>query len=185
MQAKANRLIHYGLAKADKINYYYQREEARSPASLKITLIIDKMDSAKNHVPWYSHGRKPKDADELLKECVKLHLTGVIIHGRPDKRYMFCSLPYMPGNANLNIECIRRALLHHLSRGSFKPKLYIQVDNASDNKNYTVILMLAWLVHHDYVSQARDNPMPLPCLTMPCHATPCPCVCISYTDRWR
>lgn len=153
MQAKADRLVHYGLARADKINYYRQREVARQPTSLKMTLIIDKMDSAKNHVPWYSRGRKPKDCEELLKDTLKLHLTGVIIHGRPDKRYMFWSLPYLPGNGNLNIECIRRALVHHLGGTTLKPKLYIQVDNASDNKNYTVLLMFAWLVHHDYVSQ--------------------------------
>ncbi|KAL1530789.1 hypothetical protein AB1Y20_001685 [Prymnesium parvum] len=153
-EAKTRRLEHYGLAKADKINYYTQREGARQPHSIKMTLIIDKMDSAKNHIPWYSNGRKPKDCEELLKNAMKLHVTGIIIHGRPDKRYLYWSLPFLPGNANLNIECLRRALLKHIGdSGTMKPKLYVQVDNASDNKNFTTLVMFAWLVHHEYVSQ--------------------------------
>lgn len=118
-------------------------------------MIVDKMDSAKNHIPWFSNGRKPKDIDPLLREALKLHVTGVIIHGNPDKRYIFWSLPYMPGNANLNLECIRRALVHHLSSSALKPKLYIQFDNASDNRNYTMLGFGAWLVQNGYVSQVN------------------------------
>jgi len=133
-RAKAERLAHYMLARSDKLHYWQQRWQARSPVAIKLTLIIDKMDSAKNHVPWFSNGRKPKDIDELLKDTLKLHVTGVIIHGKPDARYLFYTLPFMPGNANLNLECIRRALVHHLAGLTFRPKLYIQFDNASDNK---------------------------------------------------
>lgn len=131
--------------------------QARSPRSLKITLIVDKMDSAKNHVPWFSNGRKPKDIDTLLKGVLKLHVTGVIIHGNPDKRFIFWSLPWMPGNANLNVECIRRALVHYLSGLAFRPKLYFQFDNASDNKNFTMLCLAAWLVHNSYVSQVNHQ----------------------------
>lgn len=125
--------------------------------SLKITIIIDKMDSAKNHVPWFSDGRRPKDVDSLLKDALKLHVVGLIIHGKPDKRYLFWSYPYLPGNSNLNLECIRRALLHHLSSLPFRPKLYLQFDNASDNKNYAVLCLFAWLVKERYVSQVRTH----------------------------
>lgn len=110
--------------------------------------------SAKNYIPWFSDGRKPKDLDILLKDVLKLHITGVIIHGKPDKRFLFCSWPFLPGNANLNIECLRRAFLHALAGMTFRPKLYIQCDNASDNKCYAVLCICAWLVLEGYVSQA-------------------------------
>lgn len=162
-KAKAARYEHYVLARSDKIHYWQQRWQARSPVALKITLIIDKMDSAKNHVPWFSNGRRPKDAEPLLKEALKLHITGVIIHGKPDKRFLFWSLPHLPGNANLNLECLRRALVHHLASMSFRPKLYIQIDNASDNKCIATLCTAGWLVKEKYVSQVEL------CMMMPGH----------------
>lgn len=129
--------------------------QARSPVALKLTLIIDNMDSAKNHIPWFSDGRKPKDVDTLLQDVLQLHVTGVIIHGRPDARYIFWSYPHLPGNANLNFECMRRALVHHLRGITFRPKLYLQFDNASDNKCYASICLAGWLVKEGYVSQVN------------------------------
>lgn len=116
-------------------------------------MIVDKMDSAKNHVPWFSNGRTPKDVEPLLKDVLKMHVTGVIIYGKPDKRYLFWSLPHLPGNTNLNLECIRRALTDCLGSLTFRPKLYIQFDNASDNKSYTSLCLCGWLVQHEYVSR--------------------------------
>lgn len=152
-RAKTARLEHYIIARSDKLHYWQQRWQARSPLALKITLIIDKMDSAKNHIPWFSDGRKPKDIDNLLKDVLKLHITGVIIHGKPDARYIFWSLPFLPGNANLNLECLRRALVHFLRTLTFRPKLYLQFDNASDNKNFTTLCLAGWLVMQGLVSQ--------------------------------
>lgn len=120
-------------------------------------MIVDKMDSAKNHIPWFSNGRRPKDLDALLKNSLPLHVTGVIIHGKPDAKYLFWSLPHLKGNANLNIECIRRALVHHLSQLGFRPKLYIQFDNASDNKCYATLCLGAWLVSEGYVTQVCSH----------------------------
>lgn len=190
-KAKAERLAHYMLARSDKIHYWKQRWEARSPVACKLTLIIDKMDSAKNYIPWFSSGRMPKDVDALLKkekEALKLHATGVIIHGQPDARYLFWSLPFMPGNANLNLECLRLALLHHLRGFTFRPMLYIQFDNASDNKCYTSLGLFAWLVLQGYVSRVRAKALTP---TTPCshtsdhttqhhthtHPTPSSCLC--------
>lgn len=118
-----------------------------------MTIIVDKMDSAKNHIPWFSDGRKPKDVEPLLKEVLKLHVTGIIIHGKPDKRFVFWALPFLPGNANLNLECLRRAMVHHLGSSPLKPKLYLQFDNASDNKNLAALGLCAWLVKQGFVSQ--------------------------------
>lgn len=151
--AKRLRFEHYMLARSDKLHYWEQRWNSRAKCPLKLTLIIDKMDSAKNHVPWFSNGRKPKDIEPLLRDVIKLHVTGVIIHGNPDARYVFWSLPYMPGNANLNIECMRRALVHYLRGRTFRPQLYIQFDGASDNRCFAMICLCGWLVDRGYVSK--------------------------------
>ena len=153
--AKVERLEHYMEARAGKVHYYGQRAASRSACAVKLTLIVDKMDSAKNHIPWFSNGRKPKDVDALLSDVLKLHITGVIIHGRPDARYIFYSYPHLPGNANLNIECVRRALLHYLRDKPFRPKLYFQFDNASDNINYAILCLLGELVRDGYIAQAE------------------------------
>lgn len=170
--AKDKRLAHYILARSDKLHYWRQRWQARSQVATKLTLIIDKMDSAKNYIPWFSNGRKPKDIADLLKyDILKLHVTGVIIHGNPDTRYLFWSLPWMPGNANLNLECLRRALVHHLRGLAFRPKLYIQFDNASDNKCYAVLCLCGWLVYMNFVVQVRHPASSLAHMhPLDCHA---------------
>ena len=40
-----------------------------------------------------------------------MHIVGVIIHGNPDRRYFFAVYPHLAGDSNLNLECIRLALL--------------------------------------------------------------------------
>ena len=57
---KAERFKHLLGMRVEKMSYYTERELSRSPCGLKVTLIIDKMDSAKNVVPCFSN-RLPKD----------------------------------------------------------------------------------------------------------------------------
>ena len=55
--------------------------------------------------------------------------------------------PQLSGNAMLNIECLRRALvLDRKKMGRMKEKLYIQVDNASDNKCRWMFGFAAYLI---------------------------------------
>lgn len=51
----------------EKVSYYFEREMARGVGGLKVTLIIDKMDSNKNIVPCFST-RMPKDMTPAIKE---------------------------------------------------------------------------------------------------------------------
>lgn len=104
--------------------------------------------AAKNVVPSFTT-RSPKDYD--AKEFMPLHIVGVLIHGLPDKKYFFAAGAHLAGNAALNAECFRRALLMHLKATGFRRKLHLQVDNASDNKNRYIIGLLGWLVLYDYV----------------------------------
>ena len=59
-EAKEARVKHLALARSDRVAYYCEKEKARSPMGDKLTLIIDKMDSAKNQCPTFTT-RFPKD----------------------------------------------------------------------------------------------------------------------------
>jgi hypothetical protein len=74
------------------------------------------------------------------------HVLGVIVHGQPHTYYLYTFNDNLKGDANMNIEGIRRTLLKHLEGGRRMPRiLYVQADNASDNKNFAMIAFLAVL----------------------------------------
>jgi hypothetical protein len=129
------------------------RELSRDATGDKLTVIVDKMDSAKNKIPYFA--RNPKDVDEPLKRTLTSKVVGVIIHGRPDAQYFFSAGQHLSGDANLNLECLRRALVHYCKGEKLRRKLYLQFDNASDNKNKSVMGFLAWMVLKGYIDEAE------------------------------
>eukprot|EP00965_Chrysotila_dentata_P086311 2848085-Pleurochrysis_carterae.AAC.1 len=51
--------------------------------------------------------RPPHHIEDHLRDAMKLHVAGVIIHGIPfDRVHLFSVAPNLAGNANLNIECL-------------------------------------------------------------------------------
>lgn len=72
--------------------------------------------------------RPPKAIDEELKAAMKLHVVGVMIHGKEsDNINLFAALPHLAGDSNLNCECIYRSLRKHYHERGMLPKLHIQV----------------------------------------------------------
>ena len=61
----------------------------------------------------------------------------------------------MKCDASLNLECLRRALVHYCKTEPLRRKLYLQFDNASDNKNSFVIGFLGWMVAKGYIDEAE------------------------------
>eukprot|EP00965_Chrysotila_dentata_P112895 3730141-Pleurochrysis_carterae.AAC.1 len=49
-----------------------------------------------------SFARTPKAASDELKEAMKLHVVGLIFHGKPDVTHLFPAAPHLAGNSNLN-----------------------------------------------------------------------------------
>eukprot|EP00965_Chrysotila_dentata_P129432 4278678-Pleurochrysis_carterae.AAC.1 len=76
---------------------------------------------------------------------MKLHMLGVIFHGCADKVHLFPVVPNIAGNANLICEGILRAVEIKLAITGMLPRLHVQLDNASDNKNRTVLAFFAWM----------------------------------------
>ena len=96
-RAKQERTDHLGLARADRLHYYSMRQEARRPGADVMTLIIDKMDQAKNRVPAFT-ARVPKDVDsDILDSALDMHIVGVLVHGTPDDRFMYLA-EQLPGD---------------------------------------------------------------------------------------
>lgn len=91
----------------------------------------------------------------------QMHIVGVIIHGNPDRRYFFVVYPHLAGDSNLNLECIRLALLADRKHGTLRPNLLVMVDNASDNKSRFTIGGLAWLVAQGLVNQVEVAMLPV------------------------
>jgi len=155
--AKAKRQNHYLEEKSDKFHYYSQRNISRDATGDKLTVIIDKMDSAKNKIPYFA--RNPKDVDEPLKRTLTSKVVGVIIHGRPDAQYFNAAGHHQSVDSNLNLECLRRALVHYCKSAPLRRKLYVQFDNASDNKNKNCMGFLAWMVLMGYIEEAELSMM--------------------------
>ena len=130
----------------------------------------------------------------MQDHLLPMHIIGVIIHGKPDKRYFFVAYPHLAGDSNLNLECIRLALRQHFGDAGLPPNLYVVVDNASDNKSRFVIGGLGWLVVHDYVNEVELTMLPVghthedidqvlgtPARKRPISITPCGLACTPHT----
>ena len=86
-------------------------------------------------------------------EQLKFKTTGVIVHGLG---YFLCVLePHLPSNANSNIYCLHKTIMHMLARlqdpSDQRVRLWpsmitVQVDGASDNKCRAMFAYLEWLV---------------------------------------
>jgi hypothetical protein len=77
--------------------------------------------------------------------------------------YLYTVNDSIKGDANLNIEGLRRTYADLFWDRPMPRTLYIQADNASDNKCWALVAWLAMLVHHDYTSDVCQ------CTTRPAH----------------
>ena len=154
--AKTKRTAHHQRTRAERLEYYRHRELGCSSSNV-LSLILDKWDSNKTTVPYFA--RSPGHWWSALKhDVLDQHVLGVLVHGMPNRHYFYTFNSSVKGDANLNVEGIRRTLVHmcssspscHLPRTIYSE--YIQGDNASDNKCWVLLLFLAMLIFHDYTA---------------------------------
>ena len=70
--------------------------------------------------------------------------------------------PNLTGDSNLNMECIRLALVQYSKDfPGLPPNLYVQFDSASDNKSRFTMGSLAWLVENNYFHQVESVMLPV------------------------
>ena len=149
--AKAERAAHISEERKERLRYYDRRELGRDPQHDSVSLIIDKCDSTKTTVPWFKQSPGAWWS-ALRKECLCQHLLGVLVHDRPDKIFLYTVNDTIKGDANLNIEGIRRTLADLYETEPMPKTVYIQADNASDNKCWAMLAFLGTLVFHGYTN---------------------------------
>mgnify|MGYP000855883085 FL=1 len=146
--ARATRAAHHAEVRNERLEYYRNREKGRT-SNDHLSLILDKWDSNKTTVPYFA--RPPGHWWTALKhEVLEQKVLGVLVHGLPNCHYFYTVNRTVSGGANLNIEGIRRTLVDLCRTRPLPRTLFIQADNASDNKCWTVLLFLAMLVYHGY-----------------------------------
>ena len=69
----------------------------------------------------------------------------------PNRHFFFVSNESIKGDANFNIECLWQVLLTLGSVVGLPRTMRVQADNASDNKNWTMMLFFGVLVQHEYI----------------------------------
>lgn len=86
-------------------------------------------------------------------EQLKFKTTGVIVHGFG--YFLYVLEPHLPSNANSNIYCLHKTIMHMLARLQdpsdkrvqlWPSTITVQVDGASDNKCRAMFAYLEWLV---------------------------------------
>ena len=156
--AKAKRVAHHLEQRNERLSYYKNREAGRtgytSSGKSCASLIFDKWDSAKTTVPFFV---QPPGAwwSKLSHDALEQHVLGFLLHGIPNEAFLFTFNGAVKGDANSNIEGLRRVLLAKYPDAAhpMPQVLLLQADNASDNKNFAMLLFLAMLVYHGYTEE--------------------------------
>ena len=158
VKVRAERQQHLDEQRAERIHYYQIRAQARllsAQSTTMLSLILDKWDSNKTMVPFFT--REPKSgwsANDSMNR-LRSHVLGFIVHGSPNEHFLYSFNDTLRGDGNLNIEGLHRTLVKHCGAQPLPRTLYIQADNASDNKNHAVLLFCGLLICHKYVESVQ------------------------------
>ena len=153
--AKARRAQHLAQQRAERLCYYARAGMGRDSTTSCVSMIIDKWDSAKTTVPYFA--RSMTWWKEAKHNVLEQHVVGVLVHSEPNQSYLYTINDSIGGGANLNVEALRRTVLHLYSNSPLPRKMCINADNASDNKCWTLLLFLAMLVYHRYTEEVRAH----------------------------
>lgn len=99
-----------------------------------MSVIFDKWDSSKTTAPYFA--RSPHFwSSALKKRILKLHVLLVLVHAIPKCEYFYVFNESIKGNANTNIEGLRKSLLKHTemedgTQRRLPSTLYAQFDSA-------------------------------------------------------
>jgi hypothetical protein len=115
--------------RSEKEQYYAARNKAVQNPDRYLSLITNSMDQRKTCIPFWLNAPKCLGADYSLKNRV----IGVIAHGFGT--FLYWVTPQLKHDTDLTIECLRSTILKYQKEKGSPPVLYLQMDNASDNKS--------------------------------------------------
>ena len=149
---KNDRCHHLQQCKAERVNYDVHKLEAA--ANFCLSLCLDGWSIWTTTAPHACVNSKDLDGMNGLQ----LKVTGAICHGGPSTQFIsfYISDPSVAHDTNLNIEVIRRMLLKVEEKGGvIHDKIYIQTDNAGDNKSKHMFAFLMLLVKEGVASEVQ------------------------------
>jgi hypothetical protein len=139
---KAERKKHMDEVRRERANYYLRKLEAAKYPERVLSMITDIMDQSKTNVPKPSSSVMGDDNIPILKTTV----LAVKVHGKTAGNYVYLSHADIPHGANICVQAIYETLMN-IGLDNLPPVLYLQLDNTvKENKNYTVLGFLAWLI---------------------------------------
>ena len=135
---------HLGLQREQRMIYYEHRHAGMMYSDKCISIIIDAMDQSKTYLPVVMRRAKNDNVDFL-----KQKLMGVLVHGHG--AYVYVLHPPVASGANFTLECIWRTLMkldkkYKEEEVAWPKTLMLQLDNASDNKSYSILAFCSYLV---------------------------------------
>ena len=132
----------YFVIKERRVYYTHAMMATRHPREY-LSLIIDGADQSDHGLPHF-HNRSHK-TEAAWK--MKLHLMGVIAHGRGS--FLYTCPSHAAQGHNVTIQALWRTILHlKEAEGTLPPKLYLQLDNTTKQcKGKYIHAFLALLVH--------------------------------------
>jgi hypothetical protein len=115
------------------VGQYVKDQIKCSEDNNKLVIAIDAFDKYKTTFPFFIN--PPKSATEGATLLVT-KLTAALVHGFGAGVYCFWATDQLNHDTNLTIEVVRRTLLKiEELHGPLPRRLYLQLDNASENKS--------------------------------------------------
>jgi hypothetical protein len=134
----------------EREQYYSARAKACDRPDKYLSIILDAMDQKKTCVPFFLNPPKCLGSDYFMKTKV----TAAIVHGHGP--YMYWCTPEIAHDTNLSLECLRRTLLkYQQEKGFLPPVLYLQLDNAPDNKSKRFLAFIGFLIQNNIFKKIK------------------------------
>ena len=139
---------HLQLQAAEREKYHNKRRKAMKQPKKYLSIISDGADTDKTLLPHFPDVPKGCEREDM----VQMKLQGVYVHGRG--LWLYCVPPFVHNSADLVISTLHRTL-QEIPRYERPPKLYLQVDGASNNKNKYMLAYATWLVDAGIVEKVK------------------------------
>lgn len=126
----------------ERQQYYKARQKAADSPQKYLSIIMDAMDQNKTNVPFFQN---PPKSISGLHPLLKTKLIGCMVHGHGT--YLYWCTSEIQKDSSLAVECLRRTLIkYQQQQGELPPTLYLQMDNASDQKSREFLGFLGYLI---------------------------------------
>ena len=137
----------------------YAKDQVKcSEEKNKFVVAVDAFDKSKTTFPFFVN--PPKSAVEGAT-LVVTKLTAALVHGFGEGVYCYWATDQVCHDTNLTVEVIRRVLLRiedmNKLKGPLPRSLYLQLDNASDNKSLQFLAFIAYLVEMGVFDSIKVN----------------------------